>query len=177
MALYGKWSGCRSCYAALLLGGNCGLLSHSGCTQKRQQNEQCLTPQCCTRKEEIHPKKALRQEKSQKTWCRRESAVFRRRKTKKLCALQSSWMRQQPALVPSKCPSAGANTQERCPAALCHYKTPSWDEVRSWKVLTHSSNTTSDGNWSWKVLQQLHLEEERQIPASLYKFPPHHCPA
>lgn len=78
MALYGKWSGCRSCYAALLLGGNRGLLSHSGCTQKRQQNEQCLTPQCCTRKEEIHPKKALRQEKSQKTWCRRESAVFRR---------------------------------------------------------------------------------------------------
>lgn len=97
-------------------------------------------------------------------------------KTKKLCALQSSWMRQQPALVPSKCPSAGANTQERCPAALCHYKTPSWDEVRSWKVLTHSSNTTNDGNWSWKILQQLHLEEERQIPASLYNTP-RHCPA
>lgn len=63
MALYGQWSGCRSCCVALLLGGNCGLLSHTGCTQKTQQNEQCLPPQCCTRREEIHPKKALRQEK------------------------------------------------------------------------------------------------------------------
>lgn len=63
MALYGQWSGCRSCCVALLLGVNCGLLSHTGCTQKTQQNEQCLPPQCCTRREEIHPKKALRQEK------------------------------------------------------------------------------------------------------------------
>lgn len=95
MALHGKWSGCRSCYAALLLGGNCGLLSHSGCTQKTQQNEQCLTPQCCTRREEIHPKKALRQEKGQglsglpeENVVQRESAVSRRhlQNKKALCS-------------------------------------------------------------------------------------------
>lgn len=171
MALYGKWSGCRSCYVALLLGGNCGLLSHSGCTQKTQQNEQCLPPQCCTRREEIHPKKALR---PWSQWFTRgkhgtggnQLCLGDTCKTKKLCALQRSWMRQQPAPVPSKCPSAEANTQERSPAALCHCKTPFLDGVRCWKVLTHSSNTTSDGNRSWKIPQQLHLEEEQQIPAS-----------
>lgn len=50
-----KWSSCRSCCVALLLGGSCGLLSHSRCTLKTQQNEQCLILQCCTRREEIHP--------------------------------------------------------------------------------------------------------------------------
>lgn len=173
MVLYGKWSGCRSCYVALPLGGNCGLLSHSGCTQKTQQSEKWLPPQCCTRREEIHPKKALRQEKGHSLWFTRgkhgaggnQLCLGDTCKTKKLCALQSSWMRQQPAPVPSKCPSAEANTQERCPAALCHCKTPSLVEVRCWKVLTHSSSTTSDGSGSWKMLQQLHLEEEQQIPA------------
>lgn len=135
IVLYGKWSGCRSCYVGLLLGGNCGLLSHSGCTQKIQQNEQCLPPQCCTRREEIHPKKPLR---PRSQWFTRgkhgtggnQLCLGHTCKTKKLCALQSSWMRQQPAPVPSNCPSAEANTQERCPAALCHCKTPSLDEVR-----------------------------------------------
>lgn len=66
MALDGKWSSCRSCYADLLLGGNCGLRSYSECTQNRWQNEQCLTLQCCTREgKKFHPKKALRQENGQ----------------------------------------------------------------------------------------------------------------
>lgn len=66
MALYGIWSSCRSCYAGLLLGENCGLLSYSEYTQKRWQDEQCLTLQCCTGGgKQLHPKKALRQENGQ----------------------------------------------------------------------------------------------------------------
>lgn len=88
-----------------------------------------------------------------KTWCRRESTVFRRDlQEKKLCTPQSSWMRQQPALFPSKCLSTRTNTWEECPAALRHHSTPSLDEARSWKALTHLSKTTGDGNWSWKIL-------------------------
>lgn len=166
MGLYGKWSTCRSCYAALLLGGSCGLLSHSGCTQKRQ-NEQCLTPQWRGKKSILKQPWGRRKARvslvyQRKTWCRMESAVFRRhlQDKKKLCALQSSWIRQQPAPVPSKRPSAGANTQEMCPAALCHCKTHALDEVRSWKVLSCSRNR------SWQILQQLNLEGEQKIPAS-----------
>lgn len=119
MGLYGKWSTCRSCYAALLLGGSCGLLSHSGCTQKRQ-NEQCLTPQWRGKKSMLKQLWGRRKARvslvyQRKTWCRMESAVFRRhlqdKKSSVLCKAAGSGSSQLQSLpsvhlleqIPKKC--------------------------------------------------------------------------
>lgn len=167
MALYGKWSSSRSCYAGQLLGGNCGLLSYSECTQKTWQNEQCLTLQCCTRRQEAPSQKSPEAgglSGSQWFTCGNHGARGNQLCLGETCKKKSSvlhksagWGSSKLSSLPSV--SARTNTWEECPTALRCCSTPSLDEARSWKVLTHLSKTTGDGNWWWKVPWWLQLEE------------------